>query len=154
MRIRGILDRLRPAGAPGEATRAGVPVDRLESLRGELAPVFAQLEPVLRECARITQEATAEARRRESDAAGQAQAIVAKAQAESEAERAEAGAAAGATADRETEHVLADAYERAQEVRRRGEQLRPQRVARVLDLVRAEVHAFADNAAGQGAGSA
>ena len=39
MRIRGILDRLRPAGAPGEATRPGVPVDRLEPLRAELAPL-------------------------------------------------------------------------------------------------------------------
>jgi len=147
--VRGILDRLRPAGAPGGATGAGVPADRIESLGHELAPVFEHLEPVLRECGQIAQEATEAAQRREAEAAGRAHDIVARARTESEAERANVTAAARATASSETERSLAEAREEADQVRRRGEQRRPDLVARVLDLVRADLRALADS---EGAG--
>jgi vacuolar-type H+-ATPase subunit H len=143
--VRGILDRLRPAGAPGAAGKAAVPADRRESLAGELAPVFADLEPVLSECTRITEEATAAAQRREAEAAGHAHDIVANAQTESESERAGIVAAARSEANRETERSHAQAREQAQHVRQRGDQRRPQLLARVLDLVRADLRALADD---------
>jgi vacuolar-type H+-ATPase subunit H len=144
-RVRGILDRLRPAGAPGGAARAGVPVDRRESLDRELAPVFAHLEPVLQECARITQEAADAARRRAAEADRQADDIVAAARTASEAERAEAATAARTSAARETERILAEARDEAQEVRRRGEQRRSSLVAHVVDLVRGDLRGLADD---------
>lgn len=154
MRVRGILDRLRPAGAPGEATRPGVPVDPRESLANELAPVFAALEPVRQECARITEEAMVAARQREAEAARKAQDIVARARAEGEAERARAAASARAVAARETERILADAQAQAENIRRRGEQDRPQLLSRVLELVRADLRALANGSTGPDPGSA
>jgi hypothetical protein len=144
-RVRGILDRLRPAGAPGAAARAGVPVDRRESLDRELAPAFAHLEPVLRECAQITREAADAARRREAEAASQANDIIAGARTASEAERAQAAAAAHTSAASETERILGEARAQALEVRRRGEQRRSPLVARVVDLVRADLRGLADD---------
>jgi hypothetical protein len=129
-----------------------VPVDRRESLEGELTPIFAHLEPVQRECARITDEATAEAQSREAEATARAHDLVARARTESEAERADAAAAARATATRETEQTLAEAHAAAQRLREWGEQHRPQLLARVLDLVRADLRALADDATGQGHG--
>jgi hypothetical protein len=151
--LRGILDRLQPAGAPGRPAKAAVPADRRESLAGELAPVFAYLEPILRECTRITEAAAAAAQRREAEAAGHAHDIVAKAQTESESERAGIVATAHSEAARETELSHAQAREQAQQVRQRGEQHRPQLLARVLDLVRADLRALADDSAGQAARS-
>ena len=65
-----------------------MPADRIESLGHELAPVFEHLEPALRECGQIAQEATEAAQRLEAEAAGRAHDIVARARTESEAERA------------------------------------------------------------------
>jgi hypothetical protein len=148
--VREILDRLRPAGAPGGAARAGVPVDRRARLATELAPVFGHLEPVLQECLRITAEATAQAQRREADAARRAHDIVARARTESDADRADIAAKARATASSETERSLAQARRQAQDVHRRGEQRRPELLARVIDLVRADLRALADDGAGHG----
>lgn len=119
-----------------------MPADPLDGVRRELAPVFAQLEPVLAECARITAEATDIAHRREAEAAGQAHDIVASAQTESEAERANTAATARATAASETEQHLTQARTQAQEVRRRGEQRRPELLTHVIDRVRADLQAL------------
>lgn len=141
-RVRGILDRLRPVGAPGGVARVGVPADPRDSLRRELAPVFACLEPVLRECARVRQEAEAAARQRREEAVGRADDILAKARAKGEAERTRAAASARVEAMSEAERSLAAGRERAAQVRRRGEQRRPQLLARVLELVRADLRAI------------
>jgi hypothetical protein len=124
-----------------------VPVDPREGLARELAPVFADLEPVLQECARITDEATASAQRREAEAAGQADTLIATARTDAEAERAHAVWAARATAASETAGVLAEARAQADRIRVQGEQRRPELLARVLDLVRADLRALGDDTA-------
>ena len=62
-RVRDLLYRFRPSGAPGAATAAGVPVDRTAKLAAELDPVFARLADTEEECAAIL----AEGRRRAED---------------------------------------------------------------------------------------
>lgn len=141
-KLRDLLDRFRPAGAPGQATRAGVPVDRRAGLSTEVAPIFAALAPVLTECERIREEARTEARRREAEARQRAQAIVARARMESEAERAAAAAAARARVMHENEQIMARARAEAQAVREQGERRRPELVARVVELVRADLAAL------------
>ncbi len=143
--VREILDRFRPAGAPGGATRAGVPVDRAETLVIELRPVFDELAPVLQECARIGREVAETAQRRESEAARRALAIVARARTASEAERAAAAASARARVARETERTMSVARDDAEAVRLRGEQRRARLLAAVLDLVRADLHGLTDD---------
>jgi hypothetical protein len=142
-RARDLLERFRPSGAPGGATSAGVPVDRRATLGTELAPVFEELEPVLRECARIRREAREQAQSREAAGGRRAHDIVARAQTESEAERADAAAAARAKVALETERTLGRVREQAKAVRQRGEQLRPRLVERVVDLVRADLRGLA-----------
>jgi vacuolar-type H+-ATPase subunit H len=149
-RVRDILDRFRPAGAPGGATGAGVPVDRQQSLTDEVATVFADLEPTIQECARIAHEADEQAQRREKDAQRRAHDLVARARSESEAERAGAAAAVRARAASESERILADARQQAQQVRRRADERRPRLLARVVELVRADLRAFADSDGGTG----
>lgn len=140
--VRAILDRLRPAGAPGTATRAGVPADRLETLSHELAPVFEHLAPIQSECERIVAAAAEAAREREAAASQQARDLIDRARAEGEAERSAALSAARATAAEETERCLAEAAEQVQVVRRRGEQRQPRLLARVLDTVRTDLRSL------------
>lgn len=80
-RVRDVLLRFRPSGAPGAATAAGVPVDRAGELETELGPVLGLLAETERECAGILEDARveaaairarAEARARDVLAAGQA----------------------------------------------------------------------------------
>lgn len=55
------LSRFRPAGAPGAASRAGVPADRAAELSAELEPVLAMLADTDAECARIVAQARTQA---------------------------------------------------------------------------------------------
>src|ERR1022692_4357979 len=57
------LNRFRPAGAPGAASRAGVPADRAAELSAELDPVLALLAATDAECTRLVAEAEQEAGR-------------------------------------------------------------------------------------------
>ena len=52
-RVRDVLYRFRPAGAPGAASSAGVPVDRSADLAAELEPVFALLADTEQEVCRL-----------------------------------------------------------------------------------------------------
>jgi hypothetical protein len=60
-RVRDFLYRFRPAGAPGAAAEAGVPIDRTAELTAELEPLFASLARTERECANIRDHAKADA---------------------------------------------------------------------------------------------
>ena len=142
-RVRELLERFRPAGAPGGATSAGVPADRRASLSAEVRPIFDALAPVLAECERIREQARAQARRREAEARRRAEAIVDRARMESEAERAAAAAAVRARVTSEYEQSLARARAQAQAVRERGERRRPALTARVVELVRKDLAALA-----------
>ena len=73
------LNRFRPAGAPGAASRAGVPADRAAELSAELDPVLAMLAATDAECARLVAEAEQEAGRIAAQARDQAASIAADA---------------------------------------------------------------------------
>jgi vacuolar-type H+-ATPase subunit H len=60
---RDFLDRFRPAGAPGAASRAGIPADRAAERYAELEPVVALLADTHAECGRIVTAARQEAER-------------------------------------------------------------------------------------------
>jgi hypothetical protein len=49
-RVRDLLYRFRPSGAPGTAARPGVPADRARDLADELEPVFSALAPTVAQC--------------------------------------------------------------------------------------------------------
>ncbi|HEX7745917.1 MAG TPA: hypothetical protein VF462_11720, partial [Micromonosporaceae bacterium] len=59
--VRELLDRFRPAGAPGAASAAGVPADRQTTASAELDPVFAALADVVAKCAGLRATAVRDA---------------------------------------------------------------------------------------------
>ncbi|HEX2894733.1 MAG TPA: hypothetical protein VHO29_12105 [Marmoricola sp.] len=85
---RDLLQRFRPAGAPGPATATGVPADRVAERTAELEPVFESLRSTTAEVARIRHEAVVEAEHRREQAREQAVARVADARLEADAIRA------------------------------------------------------------------
>ena len=91
-RVRDVLHRFRPSGAPGAATAAGVPVDRAAELATELEPVLALLAEAERECADILERARveeAQIRARDTD---RARSVLAAGRALVESERSAAAA--------------------------------------------------------------
>ena len=97
-RVRDFLDRFRPAGAPGAAAEAGVPIDRAAELTAELEPLFASLARTECDCADIRERADGDAVAIRAHAADRARGLF------SAAER----AAAAATAQQRTESQAAD----------------------------------------------
>jgi flagellar biosynthesis/type III secretory pathway protein FliH len=140
--VRDLLDRFRPAGAPGPAGAAGVPADRRESAATELAPIFAALAEVEQECDRLRQAAAQAAEQRRAAAAEQARAIVARARNEAGAERAAAAARVREDMAAELAQLAASAAAEADEVRRRSDQRLPQLLAEVVQRVRADLAAL------------
>lgn len=96
------LSRFRPAGAPGAATRAGVPADREAERAAELEPVLGLLAGTEQECAAITTAAGLEADR-----------IVAGARTDAAAIRAQAARDAAVAREEAAARVLAAAREQA-----------------------------------------
>ncbi len=86
------LNRFRPAGAPGAATRAGVPADRAAELSDELGPVLAKLAGADAECARLIDEAEQAASQISRQASERAADIAADAVRAADAARAAAAA--------------------------------------------------------------
>ena len=136
-KLRDLLDRFRPAAAPGQATSARLPVAHRAKLSTEAAPIFAALAPVLTDCEAIREAARVQTRHRE--AGRRTQTIVARARAESEVERAAAVAAGRARVTSENEQSLT--REAARAVREQGER-QPELVARVVGLVRKNLAAL------------
>ena len=136
-RVRDVLERFRPAGAPGAPSAAGVPADRRAAVVAELEPVFAELSAVVRRCEEIRQGARTAASQRETVAEDHARAITAQARAESESERASAAATLREQAAQAASQALDNAEAAAAEVRRSGETRR----AALLGLVLERVHA-------------
>lgn len=138
-RARDLLDRFRPAGAPGAATAAGVPADRRESVAAELEPIFAALAPVQAECERLRRASAEHALAREATATRMARALLARARSESAAERAAAAATLRERAKITAGRTLAHAEDEAAEIRRNAEARRPDLVGRILERVRADL---------------
>jgi hypothetical protein len=116
-RVSDLLDRLRPAGAPGPAGAVGVPADRRAAAERELAPVFTALAATLREAAGIRAAAADRATEVERRAAEQATAVIAHARASVGAERARVAARVRANAQTELAELAAQSAAKADAVR-------------------------------------
>jgi hypothetical protein len=138
-RVRELLSRFRPAGAPGAASGAGVPVDRKAGLAEELEPVLAALDATQRECESLRESTVSAASARVTEATTQAGLIVERARADAAAARAATAAQAHQRAADETARLAADAAAEADEVLRSARQRRPQLVAAVVAAVRREL---------------
>lgn len=140
--VRDLLDRFRPAGAPGPAGIAGVPADRQDSVAAELKPVFAALAEVEEECERLRRDAARAAARHADAADAQAHALVAGARNGAGAERAAAAARVREDAAAEVAHLEASAAGEADEIRRRNAHRRPWLLSQVIERVRADLAAL------------
>jgi hypothetical protein len=130
-----LLRRFRPAGTPGAAARAGVPVDRAAEAATELGPVLGRLAEVQAECARMREQAGRDAHELRERAREQAAGLVAAARERAEGERTELAAQARAKADSESASRVVEAEEQAAALRERAERRMPSLVARVVAAV-------------------
>jgi vacuolar-type H+-ATPase subunit H len=139
--LRDFLRRWRPAAAPGAAARSGVPDDRPAGAEAEeeLAEVFGALEPVRTECRVIADAARHEADQVRARAREQAEAILAEARAAAPVAR--AGAIEQARADSEAEQatIVAEAEQRAADIRQHAADRMPVMVGRVVELLEREL---------------
>jgi len=134
--VRDFLDRFRPAGAPGAAARAAVPVDRSGELEAELVPVLTLLDGVDADCARIVAVARREAGRITGAAREEAAATLVDAERRARAAREQAVQQALAEARAETGETMASARREARQVRELAGQRIPALASRAADLVR------------------
>jgi vacuolar-type H+-ATPase subunit H len=149
-RVRDILYRFRPAGSPGAAGTAGVPVDRGADLAAELGPLFAQLADTETACDALVETARSEAVARHGRAIDAAHALIERARDEAVVERAASAAATQSAGETQLASILAHAEAEAEEVRRRAAARLPDHVARVVAFVRT----VSDLPSGQGRGAA
>lgn len=119
-RVRDVLHRFSPVGAPGAASSAGVPVDRTADLAAELAPVLALLADTERQCREIVAAAEREAAAVRAGAEQRARAAVAAARAQVDQERAAVVSRALQQQSTERAQALAAAEREAGELRRRA----------------------------------
>lgn len=135
-RIRDLLHRFRPAGAPGAAGAAGVPVDRAADLAAELAPLFADLAGTEQESADIREQGRRDAAEIRDRAAERAHAVVATTEQRVAAEHAAAVARARRRAEGESRDAQAAAQRDAAELLDRAKSRTPAYVDRVVRSVR------------------
>jgi hypothetical protein len=143
-RVRDLLYRFRPAGAPGAARATGVPADRVADLSAELEPLLVQLAETEQECASIIAAAEHDASAIRTRDAERARVIVASARSRADAERARAAATVRQGAADRASHELAAAELEAAELRTHAAGRVPSYVAAVLDSTRALVEAHVD----------
>ncbi len=134
-RVRDVLYRFRPAGAPGAASAAGVPVDRAADLAAELEPLLAQLATTERTVAGIREQAIRDAAEIRARDVERARSIVTTAGQRADAERAAAAAQMRRRAEGEAAGALADAEREAAELGDRAAARIPAYVALVVDSV-------------------
>jgi hypothetical protein len=131
MALLDLLNRLRPAGAPGPAGPVAVPAEDEDRPAAELAPVFAALAEVVDEAEHIGLAATDSAAAMAAEAEREAAALIANATSRAPAERAAAAAQVHASGDEQGAVVLADA--RQQAARLKADGMRP--LDELTDLV-------------------
>ena len=137
MAVRDLLERFRPAGAPGAATSTGVPSDRVAELADELGPVLSLLADTERECARIRQEGDDVAARVQADAVARAAATLAGARDRAEEARAEVAELQHRRSRSEAEHALSHAHRTIAGIERASRAQVPDLVAGIVEAVRA-----------------
>lgn len=102
-RVRDLLHRFRPAGAPGPAGRVGVPADRVAESATELEPLFAELAGTEQECLRILEQAKQDADEIRDQGLQQAQALTAAARRNAASTRASTAAQRAEEAESEAQ---------------------------------------------------
>jgi len=122
MAVSGLLQRLRPAGAPGAAGPVAVPAQPEDGALAELAPVFDALAPVIIECDAIRTAAGQAAAEKAADARRDAAAVVADATSRAPAERAVAAAAVQRSGDEVADKLVANAQAAAAQLKIDGAQ--------------------------------
>jgi cell division septum initiation protein DivIVA len=130
------LNRFRPAGTPGAAARAGVPVDRPAEAAGELEPILALLAEAESAGAAVREQARQDAKGIREQARARADSLVAEARARAEGERAAAAARAHARGQAESARLTGQAELLAAARRELATQRMPGYVARVAAMVR------------------
>lgn len=116
MTLLSILDRFRPAGAPGSAGVVGVPALDDTGPASELAPVFAALETEMTACADQVAAARSAARSSIDAAHERATALLAEAHLRADAVRAGAAAVVHDEATAGAAALLTDAREQVARV--------------------------------------
>jgi vacuolar-type H+-ATPase subunit H len=134
MNLREFLQRFRPVGIPGAASRPGVPADRTAELVTELEPVLALLAGVEDQAERIRRDGRAQAALRLQQARLQAETIVTEANMRAAAVRAEVAAQAQATVTQEWEEIAASTQESTERLRARAAARMPDYVDRAVAL--------------------
>jgi len=133
-----ILDRFRPAGAPGPAGPVGVPAFGEQGPAAELAPVFEALAADVEACQTMVNQARQEADSALSGAREQAVAIMAQARLDEGGERARAAARVERAASARDDLLLARAREDADDLERTRTALLPGTVRKVMDRLWSE----------------
>jgi vacuolar-type H+-ATPase subunit H len=130
------LNRFRPAGTPGAAARAGVPVDRPAEAAAELEPILALLAEAESASAAVRERAQQDAEDIGERARARADGLLAEARARADSERAATAARARAGGQAESVRLTARAERRATARRELAEQRLPGYVGRVVAMVR------------------
>lgn len=136
-RVRDLLYRFRPAGAPGPASAAAVPADRAAHRTAELAPVFALLAETEERCAALREEAGREADARRERSRETARRLLAEAESRTAVDRADAAAAVAAKAAGESAATVRAAEAEADDLLARAMERTPALVADVITEVEA-----------------
>lgn len=135
MALLSILDRFRPAGAPGPAGPVGVPALDDQGPAAELAPVFAACAADVAESRALVEEAQQAAQRAVPLAREQAAAVLAQARLDGAADRATAAALVEQTTSASEAQVRAAAAAEAQEVADRSRDRIPALLEEIVDDV-------------------
>jgi vacuolar-type H+-ATPase subunit H len=145
---RRLPEPVPPAGAPGAAARAGVPVDRPAEAAAELEPILALLAEAESASAAVRQRAQQDADDIREQARTRADGQVAEARARADGERAAAVAGARARGQAESARLTGQAERQATDRRELAEQRLPGYVGRVVTMVRTAGEAAAATAQG------
>ena len=137
-RVRDLLLRFRPSGAPGRAGPAGVPTDLSERWSTELGPLFAALAVTEGEYAAIAREGRRQGAESRAAMIARADALRADLHERVEAERATAAAAAHDAGRKTSAAFAGETEDQVAVVMTRAEALMP----RYLDQVSAAVEAL------------
>lgn len=141
MALSDLLQRLRPAGAPGGAAPVAVPAEEEDAAAAELAPVFEALEAVVAECAAIRSSAERAATDEIARARHEAEALVADASSRAPAERAAAAAKIHRSGDAAADALLERARETATRLRVDGDRRLVELIGVVMANLRASIAA-------------
>jgi len=135
-RVRDLLYRFRPSGAPGAANAAGVPADRTLEQTVELEPVLAQLSETERDCTGILGGGHRDAAEIRARAEDTARSILAAARSRAAAERAAAAATVHDRSQAQTSSEALASQRQVALVRDRAAQAMPKYVEQVVASVR------------------